>query len=148
MPEGEDQRSPAVEASAPREAARVLVIDDEPMVLRLAQRGLKGFLVSCAEGGAAGLEALRDPAAFDAVVCDLMMPGVNGMQIHAALQQAAPALAARCLFVTGGAFTPEARAFVEWLGPARIVEKPFRLEALVAAVERVLAEGRREVAAG
>lgn len=67
---------------------RVLVVDDEPTVRRITKEFLEldGHVVTEAESGAAGLEALRD-GAYDLVVTDRAMPGVNGDQIAAYVKQ-------------------------------------------------------------
>jgi DNA-binding NtrC family response regulator len=72
---------------------------------------------------------------FDVVLADLLMPEVSGMDLYRTVSGLHPALARRFVFLTGGAFTPSAREFleheqVEW------IEKPFDLEALRAAVAR------------
>ena len=60
--------------------ARVLIVDDEPEILRAFARMLRSFDVECAEGGREGLEVLKRSDAFDVVVLDLMMPDVDGDQ--------------------------------------------------------------------
>jgi CheY-like chemotaxis protein len=69
------------------------------------------------------------------VVCDLMMPGVSGMECYEALRASRPELAASMIFLTGGAFTPKAVAFLDRVPNARI-EKPFDADALRAEVAR------------
>jgi CheY-like chemotaxis protein len=60
---------------------------------------------------------------FDRILCDLMMPGMSGPELHAELARRHPELLPRLTFMTGGAFTEGARGFVEsWRGP--ILEKP------------------------
>ena len=44
---------------------------------------------------------------FDAILCDLMMPGMTGMDLHEALSRLAPEQASRVVVLTGGAFTLE-----------------------------------------
>jgi FixJ family two-component response regulator len=63
-----------------------------------------------------------------------MMPGMSGMALHAWLATEHPALAAQVVFVTGGAFTPAASAYVTRVGNPRM-EKPYdnaKLKQLVA----------------
>jgi FixJ family two-component response regulator len=66
-----------------------------------------------------------------------MMPDMTGMELHARLDDVAPELARRVVFLTGGAFTSDARAFLERVPNARI-EKPFEPRALRDAVARAL----------
>jgi CheY-like chemotaxis protein len=70
---------------------------------------------------------------FDVILCDLMMPVMTGMELHAALAAAHTDHAERMIFLTGGAFTPGAREFVDTVPNARL-EKPFALQALRALV--------------
>ena len=53
-----------------------------------------------------------------------MMPQMTGMDLHADLQQSAPEQATRMVFLTGGAFTSEARSFLDGV-PNQRIEKPF-----------------------
>jgi CheY-like chemotaxis protein len=87
----------------------------------------------------AALDDVARGERFDLVLCDLMMPEMTGMELHARLREVAPALADRTVFLTGGAFTPSARAFLARVGNARI-EKPVEPDQLRALVARVLAE--------
>ena len=50
---------------------------------------------------------------YDVLLCDLMMPVMTGMDLYAEVVRIAPKLASRLVFMTGGAFTARARAFVE-----------------------------------
>ncbi len=72
---------------------------------------------------------------FDAIVCDLMMPQITGMGLHGRLVREWPEQAARMVFVTGGAFSPETRRFLEEVPNARL-EKPFDISSL----RRILSE--------
>ena len=62
---------------------RVLVVDDEPMLVRLMAKGLKdaGYEVTPFGSGPAALEALTGGEVFDVVVSDVRMPGVDGHTI-------------------------------------------------------------------
>jgi signal transduction histidine kinase len=118
---------------------RVLVIDDEPRLARAITRMLKGYSVVTKSSAVEALASLELDSRFDAVVCDLMMPGLSGMEFHQKLREQYPALAPRSLFMTGGIFTPEARTFVQVLSPERLLEKPFTTAQLVEAIARLLA---------
>jgi two-component system, cell cycle sensor histidine kinase and response regulator CckA len=104
---------------------RVLVVEDEEAVAE----GLRLLLeheydVDVASSGQQALELLLCGKRFDAVLCDLMMPGMSGIQLFEALKLKAPGLEQRLVFMTGGAFTPEAETFLDEISNAR-VEKPF-----------------------
>ncbi len=123
-------------AEAPRRR-RVLVVDDEPRVLATTARLLRAeFDVEVAGDGRAALERIQGGSRYDAILCDLMMPNMTGMAFHEALARQAPDLASRCAFLTGGAFTEEARRFLEAV-PERALEKPYEVEALRAVVRRL-----------
>jgi len=129
---------------------RVLVIDDEPLVASAARRLLaRSHEVQVAHCGRSAL-LLIDSAQFDAVLCDLMMPNMTGIELHARLSAIRPELAERMVFLTGGVFDDEAERFLE--AHARwCMGKPFDPGALVALVaERIasadaLAPGTRMV---
>ncbi len=118
--------------------ARILCVDDEP-ALGIALKRVLGeehdvvVLTSAVDA--------RDRVAagerYDVVLCDLMMPGMNGMELHDELTRIAPAVAARMVFLTGGAFTAQARDFLASI-PNRRLEKPVGVADLRSAIERVL----------
>src|SRR5437762_7257221 len=66
---------------------RVLVVEDEPRLARALQRGLvaEGYAVDLAADGLTGLEAARHEG-YDAVVLDIMLPGLSGYRIVRALR--------------------------------------------------------------
>jgi PAS domain S-box-containing protein len=121
--------------------ADVLVIDDEPMVGRAITRMLVPHHRVTAVLGAAQALAALSSGNFDAILCDLMMPDMTGMALHDKLKAEAPALAARMIFLTGGAFTREAAEFLDRVPNARL-EKPFSPAQLRMAVARLQASSR------
>jgi CheY-like chemotaxis protein len=121
--------------------ADVLVIDDEPLVGRAIIRMLAPLHRVVAVGSAAeGLAALA-AGRYDAILCDLMMPEMTGMALHDQLLAESPGLAARMIFLTGGAFTRDASEFLDRVPNARL-EKPFTPAQLRMAVARVQAATR------
>jgi len=110
--------------------ARVLVVDDELTLLRNIERSLAKFHdVVALESAVEALAKIEAGERFDAIVCDLMMPEMTGMQLYAELQRIAPDQAQRMIFITGGAFSTSAREFLERVPNPR-VEKPFELREL------------------
>jgi len=121
---------------------RVLVIDDEVLIGRSIQRALgRNYDVVLADGGARALEMMKADTKFDCVLCDLQMPDVSGMGVFEWAQENAPALIARFVFMTGGAFSEKAREFIEKTTAERM-EKPFDTQVLRATVERICAKSR------
>ena len=119
---------------AARRRGRILVVDDEPMIAAAVQRTLSAEhdVVVLRSAG----EALRRITAgerFDVILCDLMMPQMTGMDLHAALFRVAQEQAARMIFLTGGAFTARTQAFLD-VTPNQRVEKPFNVRHLRALI--------------
>ena len=120
--------------------ARVLVIDDEPMVCKSIVRLLGSeHDVQTTTKAAEALEAIRTGTRWDAILCDLMMPELTGMDVYDALAREFPDQAARMVFLTGGVFTERARAFVE-ARPHRIASKPFRQQQLRELIQALLVD--------
>jgi PAS domain S-box-containing protein len=113
-------------AGAPRPTrGRILVIDDEDGVRAILARILQhDHDVITASSGTEARALLETDKRFDVIFCDLMMPSMSGMELHAWLAEQDPHLADRVVFVTGGAFTPGATAYLAKVGNQRI-EKPF-----------------------
>jgi PAS domain S-box-containing protein len=109
----------------------VLIIDDEPALVKMIERMLTGHEVATTSSAAEALERMRSGTPFEVILCDLMMAGMTGMQLHDELRGARPEMAARIVFMTGGAFTTEAREFLARV-PNRCLEKPFTLAQLEA----------------
>jgi len=100
-------------AQRPIGRARVLIIDDDPLVGKAIARLLRGHETVVATSAASAIETLRGGEVFDALFCDLMMPEMTGMDLYQLLLAERPEVAARVIFLTGGAFTLRAQLFVE-----------------------------------
>lgn len=127
-----------------QERARVLAIDDEPLVGRSIQRALRDHDVEVVSSGADAIARLRraDAHELDVVFCDLMMPGVSGMEVYETVQRERPDIAELFVFMTGGAFTLRARRFLDAMSQ-ELLEKPFDLTRMRALVAERVAERRR-----
>ncbi|MCY1082871.1 two-component regulator propeller domain-containing protein [Archangium lansingense] len=120
-------RSMQQEQEGARVRGRVMIVDDDVMVSSALRRTLaREHDVEVVTSSRQALELLKGPkgAEVDVILCDLMMPDLTGMELHADLVESAPAVAKRMVFVTGGAFTPAARTFMDTVKNAR-VDKPF-----------------------
>jgi CheY-like chemotaxis protein len=93
----EATRSP--DTAAPR--LRLLVVDDEPLVLRTLSRTLAGHDVVCCNNAQEALDVVAARADFDVVLCDVMMPAMDGPALRRELLRRHPRLAGRFVFVTG-----------------------------------------------
>ena len=104
--------------------SRILAIDDEPQMGTLLKHTLKAHELVAITSAAEALDRIRAGERFQLLICDLMMPHMTGMDLHAALSREFPDQARRMLFLTGGAFTARARDFIEGAG-VPWVQKPF-----------------------
>jgi PAS domain S-box-containing protein len=121
----------------PGERRRLLLVDDEPLVGKTVARALPEHDVDYVPDAREALERLHRGARYDALICDLMMPEMTGMELAQRLADERHELARRMVFLTGGAFTDRARAFVA-LTRAPVVEKPFEQALLKECVAAVL----------
>jgi CheY-like chemotaxis protein len=128
-PASEHRASPGVGRRS-TSSWQVLVIDDEPRVAGTlaSQLELAGMHVQVVFDGSAASALLLGTAEFDLIYCDLMMGGMTGMDLATLLEACAPERLARTVFMTGGAFTPGAAAFIAD-HPGACVEKPFDIVA-------------------
>jgi CheY-like chemotaxis protein len=118
---------------------RILVIDDEPMLCTVIKTVLGiDHDVTTVTSAKEALGQLGGGERFDLILCDLMMPEMTGMDLHSRLQELAPDQAAKLVFMTGGAFTENAQAFLARL-PNESIGKPFKSAQLRELVSRLLA---------
>lgn len=132
--------APGPSASPPPPArATVLFVDDEPMLLSAFARALEDqHDVLVADSGDRALEVLEERGGkVDAIVCDLLMPQMSGMDLYDAVGERFPDLQGRMAFMSGGAFTPRAREFVERVENPKI-SKPISLGDLERAIGDLL----------
>ena len=114
---------------------RILVIDDEAAVGRslcalLAPEHEVVPVVRAQEA----LDRLDRGERFDVILCDLMMPEMSGMELY---ERVAAELQRRIIFITGGAFTPQARQFLAGVARPHL-EKPFDEDDLRRAIGEVI----------
>jgi len=120
---------------------RILAVDDEALLLKAYRRMLcDAHELTTALGAHEALKVLEKDPRFDVVLCDLQMPEMSGMELHAAVVERYPALANRFVFVTGGAFSGDARRFLEDAVPA-VIQKPFNVDELLRLVDTIGAGG-------
>ncbi|HEY2516557.1 MAG TPA: response regulator [Polyangiaceae bacterium] len=107
---------------------RILLIDDEPTVLRAFARKLRNHAVETAESGKAALDLLASGVPpFDGIVCDVHMPKMDGVAFYRALAERDPAQASRIVFMAGHIMETDDEDFLE----SRVVlSKPFNVTEL------------------
>jgi signal transduction histidine kinase len=129
---------PVTAVSVAARRGRILVIDDEVALGKVVRRMLTpDHEVITLTTATEAFERIASGERFDLILCDLMMPHMSGMDLHAELTRVAADQAQRMVFMTGGAFTPLAREFLDHVANARI-EKPFEAQSLRQLVASVL----------
>lgn len=129
---------PRAAASATPTPARILFIDDEDSLRRAWSRLLDPHeVVALAPREALERVVAQGDHRFDVVLCDLMMPEVDGIDVYEQLREHAPELTDRFVVVTGGAVGVRARQFLQDVACPRI-NKPAPRREIVAVVEQVL----------
>jgi len=125
--------------------SRVLVVDDDTAVRTVIKTVLEreGFDVVLAEDGASGIAAIqRHP--FDAVIVDIFMPGMDGLETIRVFNKYAPSVPVIAisgfLFRGTSAPAPDFLAMATKLGAAYSLHKPFRPNDLLRVVEACLGE--------
>jgi PAS domain S-box-containing protein len=128
------ERAPARQ----RGRGRILIIDDEPELLRSLD-ALIGDTheVVTASSGRQALELLRSDRGFDLILTDLMMADVTGMELFEAVRADYPGLEQQFVFMTGGAYTTGSRTLLASV-PNRCLEKPFDADELMRTVDALV----------
>ena len=131
--------------------ARVLVVDDDPMVCVAIELCLQrqGFEVTVANGAEAGADAL-DQAIFDVMLVDIFMPHMRGFESIRIFHEQAPDVP--LIAMSGYAFAnldtpaPDFLRMALELGATRCLRKPFAPAALLAVINECLAEAQSHCA--
>jgi CheY-like chemotaxis protein len=133
------QRADETGAEAPAiRRGRLLIIDDEVVFSGSLRRLFSSeHDVTVVNRGSEALSRLRGGERFDAVLCDLLMPEVTGVELYTELRQIAPDQADCMIFLTGGAFSESSQRFLDGVSN-RWFEKPCNLDLLRAAVREVV----------
>jgi CheY-like chemotaxis protein len=129
-------------AAPPSEANRILIVDDEQLVVCALAHMLRnaGYYIDVARNGR---EALARVSAepYDLIICDVAMPVMDGEAFYRQLSSSRPSLSQRVVFCTGDMSNPATRRFLEASG-APVIRKPFRLPAVLDMVTLTLAQNR------
>jgi CheY-like chemotaxis protein len=122
---------------------RVLVVDDEDAVRRMACESLKraGFAVVAAHDGVEAVGIIRDSKpSFDAVLLDMVMPRMTGVDAYAIIKRLLPDLP---VVLTSGHSEEDVTARFQPGGLAGFVKKPFLPATLVQAMDRAVRRDER-----
>jgi DNA-binding NtrC family response regulator len=121
----------------------VLLIEDEPSIMALVSATLErnGYEVECIESGAEALRLL-EKGQYLGVVSDMRTPGgVDGAQVHTWISANRPDLVDRVVIITGDYANEETVTTLRKIG-ALYLEKPFRVQDLISAVEKTMGKAR------
>ncbi len=130
-----DSSEPPSSLRGAQRRSRVLLVDDEVALCRALSAALEGeHDVVAVNSGEAALALLATDKAFDVILCDVMMPGITGMDVWTRAVAAHPELEPRFVFTTGGAFSSDATAFLE--KGKTYLEKPFDMPRLRSLLRR------------
>jgi DNA-binding NtrC family response regulator len=115
----------------------ILLIEDEPSVTAFLRAALerRGYAVVNAASGAEGLAHLGS-GEYTGVISDIRMPGsINGADVHAWIQEHRPELCQRIILISGDTANSETQRLLAQSGTP-CIEKPFRVQQLMAVVEK------------
>lgn len=128
---------------APHPLGSILIIDDEPSMMRALARLLSrdGYLVATADNGRHALVALQGQS-YDVILCDLRMPELDGRAFYARLRQWAPALCQRVIFLTGDSSAADHQAFLTQCGRPWL-DKPCSIAMLRSMIQQVCGRATR-----
>jgi two-component system, cell cycle response regulator CpdR len=119
--------------------ARILIAEDDSSMRQFLAMALRraGHEVDIRDDGLAALNALQeDGAAYDLLLADIVMPGMDGIELSQKAAKLVPEL--KVMFITG--FAGVALAHKDEMKPdTQVLSKPFHLKDLVDQVERLLA---------
>ncbi len=115
---------------------RVLIVDDEPLILSSLARLLKPLKVVTANSVASAIELLTGDREFDLILCDMMMPDKSGMDLFETARDRWPELAGRFVFMSGGVYTDRAREFLDRVDNM-LLEKPLTRDDLLSVISKI-----------
>lgn len=130
-----EEEGPVTQVDAP--PTRVLVVDDDPAVLRAFRRVLQGdHEIVTARDGSEALRVVLGGTRVDAIICDISMPKLDGPTFFSELFELRPQLMPRVVFCTGGPPSEKTQRFLERL-QAPLLFKPVAAADLQRAIDMV-----------
>lgn len=113
---------------------RVLVVDDEPLIVDVLERSLTraGYAVATAKDGKAAIEHVQQHA-VDVVITDIVMPNADGLEVIRYVRNAHPSVG----IIAMSGFNEVHLAVAAELGAANVFTKPFKLDAVLEAIGKL-----------
>lgn len=122
-----------------KKTLRILIVDDEPIMLKSLSRILdKMYDVTVALGGRKAIDILNNKNGdFAIILSDLNMDGVNGADLYRYISQKYPGLEEKVIFISGGVYGTSIREFMSSIDNIYL-EKPFDQVKLLSAIEQII----------
>jgi len=122
--------------------AKILVVDDEPTILRFLSQILtdEGHRVEAVDNAAEALEKIKSER-YNLILLDIKLPGMSGMELYENIRRMARTLARRVIFITGDVMAADTRNFLSRAG-APYISKPFNIKQLKESINHVLEGGK------
>jgi len=130
------RRVPRSESGVRAYIPRVLVVDDELLVVQSLHLVLSNeFEITGTTHADEALAWIASGQTYDVILCDVMMPGLSGVELRDRIHAVEPDQAARIVFITGGLIVPEVRAMLDHVTNT-VLEKPIDLDGLRELIRR------------
>jgi len=133
-----DQGETGEEVEVPVAGEKILVVDDEPVIVRLLEDFFKrkGFNVISAISGSDALKVLNKND-VELIITDIKMPQMDGKQFYEEIKERDPKLLERLIFITGDTLSTETRSFLRGTG-AHFLKKPFSFNEIMKLIDKIL----------
>ncbi len=116
------------EYTQPFTTRRILIVDDEPTISMLLSLIFPDDEVIAISNGAEAMALLAQDSNFDAILCDLNMPGFDGVDVWSGIPEDSP-LRERFVFISGGVYSQRMKSFLQDSN-VTVLSKPFELRYL------------------
>jgi PAS domain S-box-containing protein len=139
--EGQFEPSEPVIEEIPKVAkAKILVVDDEPVIRQLISQvlGEQGHVVETVDNAATALKMVKSKR-YRLILLDIKMPGMSGVELYKQFQKIAPSLTKRVVFITGDVMGKRTLAFLEKTKTPYMM-KPFDARELKTQISRILSK--------
>jgi CheY-like chemotaxis protein len=139
LPTSRVSEKPLTRPAGAKEKLRVLVVDDDSLVLRAVKRLLSMHEVTCTPSAELALATLEGGDSFDVILCDVMMPRMSGLGFYEEVTRQWPALASRIVFLTAGILDDSLEELQRLPNPC--ILKPLEMSRFEAAVVQIRSRG-------
>jgi len=136
--EGEEMNGPAADEPVKIAGARILVVDDEPDILKFLSHLLatEGHQVETADNSSDALEMIKSRR-YSLILLDIKLPDMSGIELYQHIKKIAPSLTRRVVFITGDVTGSDTRKFLTE-NKASYITKPFDIKQLKEELNRIL----------